>query len=97
MSTFSELYAAQRESAFTHVVRRKDRKRKPAAVLLAGLLGTLAGRSRGVVQRYRRAVMYTGGLGFIDYGVWTWNDVWGYVAIGVSMLALDALSGGDTQ
>ena len=41
--------------------------------------------------RVRTAVMQLAGFTFIDYAVWRWHALWGYVAIGVSLFVLEAL------
>lgn len=44
-------------------------------------------------KRFRTAVMQITAFGFIDYAVFQWNHLWGFVAIGVSLFVLEALGG----
>lgn len=95
--TFQEAYAAQRELLQTEVVRSK-KTRKPILstlwVVLGTLAGTLTGKSLLWYSRLRRTILYLSGFGFISYSAWDWNPTFGYLVIGVSLLILDALSGG---
>lgn len=95
--TFKEAYAAQREHLQTEVVRKR-RTRKPILttlwVTLGTLVGSLTGQSLLWYSRLRRTVLYLGGFGFIDFAAWSWNPIIGYLAIGLSLLILDSLSGG---
>lgn len=43
--------------------------------------------------RMRTAVMQTGGFAAIDYGLFGWSHLAGYIAVGISLLVLEALSG----
>ena len=96
--TFAEAYAAQREHLQTEVVRKK-KTRKPILATLWAVFGTfmgsLTGKSLLWYARLRRTVLYLSGFGFIDYAAWSWNPTFGYLCIGVTLLILDTLSGGD--
>jgi hypothetical protein len=93
MTTFAEVYAAQREELQTHKPGRSKARRKPALLVLAGYLAVLV----GFVGAQRRGILYLAGFGFIDYAAWGFNHNLGYAAIGLSLLVLDALSGGDEE
>jgi len=96
--TFQEAYAAQREHLQTEVVRKKKTREPILAtlwVILGTLAGTLTGKSLLWYSRLRRTVLYLGGFGFIDYAAWSWNPIVGYLCIGVTLLILDTLSGGN--
>jgi hypothetical protein len=96
MSTFSEVYAQQRQHLSTHVVTRKrplsvkwPRFRMPRQVK------TLPSKVSGLYHRSRRGVMYATGFGFIDAAAWQVSSIIGCLAVGVSLLVLEMLSGGD--
>lgn len=47
-------------------------------------------------KKFRTTVMQVTGFGFIDFGVFQASHLWGYIAIGVSLIVLDLVSGGDS-
>lgn len=56
---------------------------------------TLAARKLPTWQRARSAVMQTGACAAIDYGLFQWDGIAGWVGVGVSLFVLEALSGGE--
>jgi hypothetical protein len=98
MTTFSDAFAQtytyQRQVARTRVARKP---RKPVLVVLGTVLATVAAWIAVRVVKGKRAIIYTVGFGFIDFGIFGWNHLVGYAAIGVSLLILEMLSGGDEQ
>jgi membrane protein DedA with SNARE-associated domain len=61
------------------------------ALGLAGRLATLTRRSAASI---RSVVLQTLGLAAIDYAMFQWTSIAGFVAIGVSFFALDYITGG---
>jgi hypothetical protein len=61
------------------------------ATVAAPDVAATAGRIAGKI---RTAVMAVAGFGAIDYGIWQWNPILGWIAGGVSLLALEALTEG---
>ena len=74
-------------------VARAARRRSPGRVSLFMALVAWVARALPAWPRVRTAVMQVGGFAAITFGVWTASHVWGYVAAGVSLLILEALSG----
>jgi hypothetical protein len=72
------------------------KRRKPLPVILATALATMAAYVTVRAVKFRRNILYLAGFGFIDFALFSWNDLVGYAAIGVTLLILEALSGGDT-
>lgn len=52
-----------------------------------------AGRRFPSWRRVRTGAMQVTAFGFLDYAAWSWHHLVGYVAIGVSLLILEALGG----
>lgn len=77
---------------------RAARRRAPGRVSLLMMLVAWVARVLPAWPRVRTAVMQIGGFAAITFGVWSASHVWGYVAAGVSLLVLEALSGsGDSR
>ena len=74
---------------------RATRRARPPRVPYAVRLGRAAARALPRFAVLRRAAMVTAGFGALDYAAWQVSHVAGCAAIGVSLLLLDALSGGD--
>jgi hypothetical protein len=94
MATFNEVFAR------TYAEKRAVRPRKartPLLVVLGGVLATIAAYVVVRALRFRRVVMYVAGFGFIDYALYVWHPLVGYAGIGVSLLILEMLSGGDDE
>ena len=98
MTTFSDAFAQtytyQRQVARPRVARKP---RKPDLVVLGTVLATVAAWVAVRATKSKRAIIYTVGFGFIDYALWGWQPLVGYAGIGVSLLILEMLSGGDEQ
>jgi hypothetical protein len=71
---------------------RASRPARQRASMVMALVAWMA-RVLPAWPRVRTAVMQVGGFIAIDYGVWSASHIWGYVAAGVSLLVLEALSG----
>lgn len=74
---------------------RATRRARPPRTPFAVRLGRAAARVLPRFAVLRRAALVTSGFGALDYAAWSLNHIAGYAAIGVSLLLLDALSGGD--
>ena len=72
---------------------RTGRPTRPARPAVLPALVKLAARRLPTLRRFRTALLQVTGLGFIDYAVWGWHHLAGYVAVGVSLLILEALGG----
>lgn len=48
--------------------------------------------ARTFAAKARTAVMAVAGFGLIDYGIWQWQPILGYIAGGGSLLILEALT-----
>jgi hypothetical protein len=71
-------------------------ERKPRRPLLLALVGWLAARLPAW-SKVRTAAMQITAFGFLDYAAWQWSTIAGCVAVGVSLLILEALGGGDRR
>lgn len=79
---------AWRQGRTARAARRVPGRTSLIMSLIAWVAGALP-----AWPRVRTAVMQVSGFVAIDYGVWSASHVWGYVAAGVSLLVLEALSG----
>jgi hypothetical protein len=96
MTTFEEAF--RQTFAEKRVVYTKPRSnRTPVLVLLGTALATVTAFFFRQAVRFRRNIMYLAGFGFIDYALFSWSSVIGYAAIGVTLLILEMLSGGDEK
>ena len=80
-------------AAFTN--ERAARKTRPPRVPLAVKAGRAAARVLPAWATLRRTALVLAGFGSIDYAVWQASQIAGYAAIGVSLLLLDWLTGGE--
>jgi fatty acid desaturase len=71
---------------------RAARKPRTSAPLLLRAVAW-AGRTVPPWRRVRTAVMQLTAFGFLDYAAWQWSMIAGCVAVGVSLLVLEALGG----
>jgi hypothetical protein len=92
MAMMAALQAAYRDQRAT---RRPRTPRTPVTVRLARAVGHLAGRALPRLAALRRTVFVTAGFGTLDYAAWQVSHIAGCAAIGVSLLLLDWLTGGD--
>lgn len=94
MTTFNEVFA--RTYAEKRAVR-PVKARTPVLVALGVTLATIAAYAASWAIRFRRVTLYVAGFGFIDYALYGVNPLLGYAGIGVSLLILEVLSGGDKE
>lgn len=73
--------------------RDKANRRKSVAAPFLLSLVTLIASALPTWKRFRTGAMQLTGFGLIDYAVFQWNHLWGFVAIGVSLFVLEALGG----
>lgn len=73
--------------------RDKANRRKSVAAPFLLSAVTFIASALPTWKRFRTAVMQVAGFGLIDYAVFEWNQLWGFVAIGVSLFILEALGG----
>lgn len=85
MTTATQAYAAAR-------AQRESKPRKERTPLLVRA-GRFAGRYLPSWERARTTVLQLSGLGCIDYGLFEWNPIAGFVGTGISLLVVDAFSG----
>jgi hypothetical protein len=97
MTTFSDAFAQTYTERRRVTATRVRKPRKPVLVVLGTLLATAAAWVAVRAVKGKRAIIYTVGFGFIDYALYGWHPLVGYAAIGVSLLILEMLSGGDEQ
>jgi len=76
---------------------RPKRTRRPLLVLAAQALGRAAGRLSIGWAALRTLALTLAGFALIDYAAWQWHHIVGYLVAGLSLLALEALTGSDTQ
>lgn len=94
MTAFNEAFAhtyAQRRA------RAARKPRTPVLVVLGTALATVAAVLMGCAVKFRRNLMYIAGFGMIDFALYGWQPLVGYAGIGVSLLILEMLSGGDDE
>lgn len=80
--------------------RAQRRTRRRAAVLASLVAGTAAvlrflGRRLPSYRQARSAVLRIGGLSALVYAAFQWNMIAGFVAVGVSLLLLEAVGDDD--
>lgn len=75
--------------------RAESAARPPRTPLLVKA-ARVAARVLPTWRRARTATLQVTAFGFIDYAVFEWKPLAGFLAIGVSLLVLEAL-GGDTR
>src|SRR3546814_8266879 len=93
MDAFAPAYTPKRRVTATRV--RKPRT--PVLVLLGTALASAAAVLMGWAVKSRRVILYVLGFGFIDFALYGVNPLLGYAGIGVSLLILEVLSGGDEK
>ena len=72
---------------------RAARRTRPERVSLLRIMVTWLARVLPSWQRVRTTVLQLAGFGFLDYAAWRWSLLAGYVAIGLSLFVLEALTG----
>src|SRR3546814_13736440 len=97
MTTFNEAFAQTYTQKRRVTATRVRKPRTPVLVLLGTALATAAAVLMGWAVKFRRVVMYVLGFGFIDFALYGLNPLLGYAGIGVSLLILEVLSGGDEK
>lgn len=97
MTTFNEAFAQTYTQRRKIAVTRVRKPRTPVLVILGTALATAAAVLMGWAVKFRRVVMYVLGFGFIDFALYGVNPLLGYAGIGVSLLILEMLSGGDDE
>jgi hypothetical protein len=76
----------------TFRMARSTRVRKPRESIVLRLARLLGSRLPSASQ-VRTVVLQVSGIGFIDYSAMRFNATLGVLAIGVSLLVIEALSG----
>lgn len=85
--TFRAAYAQQRAARMNN--------QRPRRTPLLVRAGRLAARALPTWQGIRRFVLSVGGFGCMTAAAWQWSLIAGLVALGASLLILEALTGGD--
>lgn len=80
-STFAAAYRAERAEK-----ARKPRKKRTPLLVRAG---QFAARCAPTWQRVRSTVLQVSAFGVIDYGLFEWHPIAGFIGTGVSLLLLD--------
>lgn len=94
MTTFTDAFA-QQFGEYHQAPAKVKKARTPVLVVLGVALATVAGVLFRWLGKARRPIMYLAGFGFIDYALWAWQPLVGYAAIGLTLLLLEMLTGGD--
>lgn len=76
--------------------RAAKRARPPRTPLTVRAARTL-GRLLPTWAKVRSTVMQLAGFGFLDWAAWRWDMTAGLIAIGVSLFAIEALSGAEPR
>jgi len=72
---------------------RKARATRPPRRPIVFRLTALAARVLPTWKRVRTVALTATGFGFVDFAAWSWHHIAGYLAIGVSLLVMEALGG----
>lgn len=72
-------------------------KRTPTLRRLGSMMKTLGRALLPAVSKARRQALTLAGFGFLSAAAWQLHTIAGLAAVGVSLLIVEALSGGDTQ
>lgn len=97
MTTFDEAFRATYTEKRRVAATRVRKPRTPILVVLGTVLATIAVFIVTKTMKFRRNIIYIAGFGFIDFALYGWNPLVGYAGIGVSLLILEMLSGGDEK
>lgn len=89
---YMQTYAEKKQAASA-----SKRRHTPVLVILAKVLATIAVFGVKWATKLRRNILYLAGFSLINFAIFSWNDLVGYAAIGVTLLILEALSGGDEK
>ncbi len=74
------------------------RKAQPVARRsLAGLVGGVAGWASAHLPRLRTTLLSVGGFGFVSAAAWDVARPLGLLSIGLSLLAIEYLTGGESE
>ena len=76
---------------------RAGRPARVARTPLLLMFVAWCGRHLPTVARARSAVMQIGAFGFLCYAAFQWDTIAGFVAVGVSLLVLEALLSADAR
>lgn len=87
MSVLAEAYTAGRAEKLAQPKRRRDP--------LLHKAGRFLGRHAPAWSKVRTTVLTLSGFGCLDYAAYRWDLIAGLIATGVSLLVVEALSGGD--
>lgn len=97
MTTFSDAFAQTYTEKRRVTARRVTKPRTPLLITLGRVLATAVAVLMGWAAKFRRVALYLAGFGFIDFALYGVNPLLGYAGIGVSLLILEMLSGGDEK
>lgn len=90
-TTLGDAYKRKRAQA-----RPAPRRRRPALTTAGTLLGALINTLAALYARARTAIYVWGAAGFATAALWDRFGMWaGFLTIAVSLLIIEALSGGD--
>lgn len=84
MTTLSTAWIAGRSA-------KRVRRRSPLSLKLV----TWAGRVLPTWKKVRSSVLTLAAYSFVNYGIFQINLIAGFIAVGISLFLIDALSGGD--
>lgn len=71
---------------------RRERTVRPRKSLVIAAV-VWAAKRLPTWKRIRTAALTAAGFGFIDYALWSWHMIAGCIAVGASLLILEALGG----
>lgn len=90
-TTLGDAYRDKRKRA-----RPVTARRRPILIAAGTTLAALVNTLTALFARARTAIYVWGAAGCIDAGVWSRFGMWaGLIATGISLLIIEALSGGD--
>ncbi len=96
MAVFADAYM-QTYAEKKRAASASKRRHTPVLVTLGKVLATIAVLGVTWATKLRRPLLYIIGFGLIDFGIFSWNWIIGTIAIGITLLILEALSGGDDK
>jgi hypothetical protein len=89
LGTMRSSYTAERTAD------RPKRTRRPLLVLAASAIGRAAGRVTPSWAALRTLILTLAAFALIDTAAWQWHRWAGLVVTGLSLLIIEALTGGD--
>lgn len=75
----------------TWAATRPARRPRPQRTPLLALFVAWLARSLPTWKRFRTTIMQVTAFAFLDFAAWQWSLIAGCVAVGVSLLVLEAL------